>query len=209
MKTFNLFSTLRRILSATVAQSQDIQRTITQFLRLFSFKRTTVVMLIFTYLGVGNVWGAVVSGTTYNTNNSSMPDGWSKTNGANTSNSDVILNTSSAKIETDAFCAKSFTSIKIKARTYGGPDASQKTITVYWVDTDNNNTAKSLGTISPSGTTLTDYTISSPSSITANHNGYIRIKCESTTSSKGSGVSEVTIAYNDDGCSGASDYTLR
>lgn len=206
MKTFNLFSTLRRILSATVAQSQDIQRTITQFLQLFSFKRTTVVMLIFTYLGVGNVWGAVVSGTTYNTSSSSTPDGWTLTgSGA----SGYWYLTSSGKIETSTFCAKSFTSIKLKARKYGGSSNAQALITVSWVDTDNNNNVTALGTITPSNTTLTDYTISSPASITANHNGYIRIKCNGANSSRGSGVSEVTITYDDDGCSGASDYTLR
>ena len=157
-------------------------------------------------IGSLQMWGAVVSGTRYTTNNSSMPDGWSKTNGNNTSNSYVILNTTSAKIETSSFCAKSFSSITLAARTYGGPSNAQKVITVYWVDTDNNNTAKSLGTISPSNTTVTDYTISSPASLTyQNHNGYIRIKCAGAGSSKGSAVASVIINYDDTGCSSSYD----
>lgn len=139
-----------------------------------------------------NVWSAVTSGTTYNTEStSSLPTGWSGSGGGT---SYIQLTASSNYIKTDNFQQGGFTSIKIKARKYGGPSDAQAKITVSWYDkTSGNETV--LGTVTPTNTTLTDYTISSPSNPTANTEGYIKIQCKGASSSKGSGVSQVTITY--------------
>ena len=163
-------------------------------------KRLAMVLTMLLIVGIGQVWGAVTSGITYNTT-SSMPEGWSK-NGDYHNNSYLKLVASTNYIQTDAFCVKSFSSIKIKARKYGGPTDNQAKITVEWIV---GKDAISLGTITPSNTTLTDYTISSPTSVSADQEGYIKISCKGASSSKGSGVSQVTITYTSGNCSGGGD----
>ena len=160
-------------------------------------KRFAMVLTMLVMLGVTQAWGAVISGDTYSTA-SSMPTGWSK-NGDYNNSSYLKLVASTNYIQTDAFCVKSFSSIKIKARKFGGPTDAQAKITVEWIV---GNNSISLGSITPTNTTLTDYTISSPTSVSANQEGYIKISCKGASSSKGSGVSQVTITYTSGNCSG-------
>lgn len=140
------------------------------------------------------MWGAVVSGTTYNTNNSSTPQNWSISGGTGSGNSYIGLTASSNYIQTDAFCQNGITSIRVKARTYSSPSDAQKLITIEWVPTSGSTIT--LGTLSPSSNSLSNYTLSSLSNTpTANTTGSIKISCKGASSSKGSGVSEVTITY--------------
>ncbi len=159
-------------------------------------KRLAMVLTMLLIVGIGNAWGAVISGNTYNTT-SSMPAGWSK-NGEYNNNSYLKLVASTNYIQTDAFCVKSFSSIKIKARKFGGPTDAQAKITIEWIV---GNNSISLGSITPTSTTLTDYTISSPTAVSADNEGYIKISCKAASSSKGSGVSQVTITYTSGNCS--------
>ena len=139
------------------------------------------------------MWADVVSGTTYNTSStSSLPTGWSGEDGGGTAY--VKLTASTYYIQTSNFAQNGFTSIKIKARTYGGPSADQALITVSWYDAST-SAETVLGTVAPTGTTLTDYTISSPTNPTGNTTGYVKIQCKGAGSSKGSGISQVTITY--------------
>lgn len=157
-----------------------------------------LLLVLFLTLTASTAWGAVSSGSTYSVSNSNIPSDWSMSAGANTSTSYFILNTNTAYIQTDDFCVKSFSSIKLKARKYGGPSAAQLVITVEWI-VDGSSTV--LGTISPTSTSLSNYTISSPTSITPNQEGYVKISCKGASSSKGSGVSEITITYTEGSCS--------
>lgn len=139
-------------------------------------------------------WGQVVSGTTYNTTSSTnFPTGWTYDGEFATGNNPYLkLVASTNYIQTSNFAQNGFTSIKLKARKFGGPSAAEALITVSWY---NNNTETVLGTIAPTSTTLTDYTISSPTNPTGNTTGYIKIQCKGASGSKGSGVSAVTITY--------------
>lgn len=155
-------------------------------------------------MSIGEMWGAVVSGTTYETKGS-MPTGWSK-NGDYQSTSYLKLISTSNYIQTDAFCQNGITSVKVKARTYGGPNETQRVITIEWVPTSGSTIT--LGTVDPSSTTLTDLTLSSLSNTpTANTTGSIKISCKSSNGSKGAGVSEVTITYTSGSCGGTT-YTV-
>ena len=159
------------------------------------------VMLVF---GVTSAWGEVVSGTTYDTKNtSSLPTGWSGMDGGGTSY--IKLTASTHYVQTDKFSAGSITSIKVKARKFGGPSDDQALITVSWYS-GSPMTETVLGTIAPTNTTLTDYTISSPAAITAGK-GYVEIQCKGASSSKGSGISQVTINYTQPS-TGVSDPTF-
>lgn len=151
-----------------------------------------IMMACLTVLGVGNAWGAVVSGTTYNTNSGNTPTGWTISGGTGTGASYIGLTYDDKYIQTDEFCVSSFSSITLSARKYGGPSAAEALITVSWwvggVETV-------LGTVAPTGTSLSDYTISSPASVSANSEGYVKISCKSSASGRGSGVGAVTITY--------------
>ena len=161
-----------------------------------------MLLLFALIVGSGTAWADVVSGTTYSTpSTSNLPDGWS---GDGSGTSYVQLTSSSNYIQTSSFAQNGFTSIVVKARTYGGPSAEQAVITVSWYS-DENETV--LGTISPSSKTLTNYTISSPNNPTGNTTGYIKIQCKGASSSKGSGVSEVTINYTA-ASGGSTTYTV-
>lgn len=160
--------------------------------------RKFLILSIFLLLSffTTNAWGAVISENTYSTA-SSMPTGWSK-NGDYNNDSYLKLVASTNYIQTDAFCVKSFSSIKLKARKFGGPSASQAEITIEWIV---GNNSISLGSITPTSTTLTDYIISSPTAVSADNEGYIKISCKNASDSKGSGVSAVTITYTSGNCS--------
>ncbi|MCQ2321511.1 MAG: chitobiase/beta-hexosaminidase C-terminal domain-containing protein [Bacteroidales bacterium] len=154
-------------------------------------KLTFLILALFALIA-GPGRAEVVSGTTYETKStSSLPNGWTG-NGGGTSY--IQLTSSSNHITTDNFIQNGFTSIVLKARKYGGPSDAQALITVSWYDAATSNETV-LGTIAPTSTTLTDYTISSPTNPTGNTSGYIKIQCKGASSSKGSGVSEVTISY--------------
>ena len=73
--------------------------------------------------------------------------------------------------------------ITIKARKYGGPNETQGKISVKQGDTE-------LTTVSPTSTSLSDY---GPTSISPTGTGSITISCPGASSSKGCGVSEITI----------------
>jgi len=151
----------------------------------------TMLLLCALVGSITSGWAAVVSGTTYNTQSvSSLPVGWSGSDGGGTSYLKLIE--SNYYIQTSDFAQNGFTSIKIKARKFGGPSAAQALITVSWYT---NNTETVLGTIAPSNTTLSDYTISSPTNPAANTTGYVKIQCKGASSAKGSGISQVTINY--------------
>ena len=166
-------------------------------------------LLMVMLLSVGNVWGAVVSGTTYNLKGNSLPTDWSGTNtwSATSATSYFLLTAAANYVQTDEFCQGGFTSIKVKARKYGGPASGQEVVTVSWVE--KGGSAKALGTITPTTTTLTDYTISSPASVTGNKEGYIKITASSTAANgKGAGIQEVTINYTAGSCTAAEPHTV-
>ena len=139
----------------------------------------------------GSAWGQVVSGTTYSTPSvNSLPSGWSGNDGGGTSY--IKLTAADNYIQTASFSQNGFSSIKLKARKFGGPSDAQALITVSWYS---NNTETVLGTIAPTNTSLNEYTISKPTNPTGNTEGYVKIQCKGASSSKGSGVSEVTINF--------------
>ena len=149
----------------------------------------SMLLLCALIVGSGNLWADVVSGTTYNTG--TLPTGWS---GDGTSGSYYLLSYSTNYIQTSEFAQNGFTSIKLNARTYGGPTDAQKLITVSWYDSST-SAETVLGTISPTSKNLADYTIDSPTNPTANTTGYIKIQCKGAGSNKGSGIAQVTITY--------------
>lgn len=154
------------------------------------FSRLVMVAVINVFASV-LMFGQVVSGNTYNTEAvSSLPTGWTGNDGGGTSYIKLIA--SSHYIQTSDFSQNGFTSIKVKARKFGGPSDAQALITVSWYT---NGTETVLGTIAPTNTSLTDYTINSPTNPAGNTTGYVRIQCKGASSSKGSGVSQVTITY--------------
>jgi hypothetical protein len=153
----------------------------------------TMLLLCALVAGSLSVWADVVSGKTYDTKStSSLPTGWSGSDGGGTTY--VKLTASSNYIQTSNFTQNGFTSITLKARKFGGPTDAEALITVSWYDSSTSAETE-LGTVAPSNTTLTDYTISSPTNPTGNTTGYIKIQCKGAGSSKGSGVSQVTITY--------------
>lgn len=151
-----------------------------------------IMMVCLTVLGVGNAWGAVVSGTTYNTNSGNTPTGWTISGGTGTGGTYIGLTYDDKYIQTDEFCVSSFSSITLSARKYGGPSDAEALITVSWWG---GGVETVLGTVAPTGTSLSNYTISSPASVSANSEGYVKISCKSSASGRGSGVGAVTITY--------------
>ena len=154
--------------------------------------RVCMLVAVMSAAFTGSAWGIVVSGTTYETKvTNSLPEGWS---GNGTGGSYIQLTSSTNYIQTSSFSQNGFTSIKVKARKYGGPSDAQALITVSWYDKDTSDETV-LGTVAPTSTSLSDYTISSPTNPTGNTSGYVKIQCKGAGNSKGSGVSEVTITY--------------
>ena len=144
-------------------------------------------------LGIGNAWARIYVGKLYSTAGS-LPSGWTKDGDYAGGNDDYVkLVASTNYIQTEEFYQNGFTSIIIKARTVGGPSEAQALITVDWVEKGGSTTV--LGTITPSRNKFKNDTIKSPASVTGNKAGYIKISCKGAGSSKGSGISEVTINY--------------
>ena len=100
-------------------------------LKLFSRVPILAFLLVFltTVFGVGNAWGTVVSGTTYTTNTSSFPTGWTKSQGSGSTTSYIALY-SGNYIQTDDFCQNGITSIVVKGRKVGGPSETERILTV-------------------------------------------------------------------------------
>ena len=163
----------------------------------FTFVLTVLALVacVFTPMGM---MGQVVSGTTYNTTStSSMPTGWSS-NGTNAGGSSagyyILLGTSDSYIKTSNFTQNGFSKVVVKARKYNGPSTAQAKIYVSWYDATT-SAETVLGTLDPTSTTLSNYTISSPTNPTGNTTGYIKIQCKGASNSTGSGISQVTITY--------------
>ena len=154
----------------------------------------SMLLMLMMCLGM-SAWAEVTSGTAYNVNKNSTPTGWTLA-GTNSNTSYFQLFSSTNYIQTDNFEMTSLTSIKLKARTYGGPSDAQKLITVTWVPTSGSSVV--LGTLSPTSTTLTDYALASanftntPSAGT----GSIKLTASNGTSAKMPAVSQVTITYS-------------
>ena len=167
--------------------------------RKFTFLMTAF-LLMFSYAGLAQV----VSGTTYSTPSvSELPEGWIGVDGGGTTYIKLIA--AEHYIRTADFEQEGFISITLKARKFGGPSATQAQISVSWYDEDDVETV--LGTIDPTSTTMTNYTISSPAT-TQSGTGYIKIQNKGASSSKGSGVSEVTITYTEPGGIQPTTYTV-
>ena len=164
-------------------------------------------LLMLISFSVGNVWGAVVSGTTYVTNTSSFPSGWTKDVNSASSATQLVLYSGNF-IQTDDFCQNGFTSIVVKARKYGGPSDTERIITVEWVPSNGDDPVV-LGTLDPTTTTLTNKTLSSfTNTPTANTSGSIKIYCAAAASTKGDAVSEVTITYTAGTCGSSCTNTV-
>jgi len=150
---------------------------------------------------IGQIWGAVESGTTYTTDpkTPSVPANWTVNSYANDANYTKLASNTNY-IQTEEFCQNGFTSIKIKARKFGGPSAAQAVISVEWFENGGSSTV--LATVSPTSTSLTDYTLSELESVTGNKSGYIKISCKEASGGKGCGVSQVTITYTAGSCGG-------
>lgn len=155
-------------------------------------RKFTFLLLVLMALFASPGWAEVQSGHTYETKAvSSLPQGWT---GSGSGSQFIQLTTAENYIATDQFNQYGFTSIVLKARKYGGPSEAQATITVSWYDAET-STETVLGTIIPTSTTLTNYTISSPTNPEVSTDGFIKIQCKNAGSGKGSGISEVTINY--------------
>lgn len=157
--------------------------------------------LLMAVLSIGQVWADVESGTTYTTDpkTPSVPANWTVNSYANDANYTKLASNTNY-IQTDEFCQNGFTSIKIKARKFGGPSAAQAVISVEWFENGGSSTV--LATVSPTGTSLVDYTLSELESVTGNKSGYIKISCKEASGGKGCGVSQVTITYTAGTCGG-------
>ena len=116
----------------------------------------------------------------------SEPNGWVVSNGATDKSSYWALLGSKLSITSPSITCSSIKSIDITARKYGGPSESQATIQVKFGDTV-------LGTVSPTSTTLTKYTITGPFT---GSTGSFEVSCPNSTSAKGSGISQIVVTYN-------------
>ena len=160
----------------------------------FTFLIAALALLTMINLPGKAVGQSVVSGTTYSTTKpSNLPTGWSGQQNTSNNSSYFSLTYNTDYIQTASFEQTGFSSIKLKARKYGGPTSPNETITVSWYNSDK-KTETVLGTIAPTTTTLKDYTISSPATVAAG-TGYVKIQCKNAGSNKGSAVSEVTLTF--------------
>ena len=145
---------------------------------------------------------AVVSGTAYQIKGNTLPENWTSSNtwSGNSTTSYFLLNKAENYLQTEEFCQNGITSIVVNARKYGGPSADQLVISVEWIPTTGD--AVLLGTVSPSSTSLTNYTIDDLAAVTANTTGSIKLSCKAAASSKGSGLQVLTINYTAGSCGG-------
>ena len=140
-------------------------------------------------MGAGSAWAdeVTIASFTASTYNSGTSNNWvvSDANYATAGGGYYQLTNSEASIVTPAIDWSNYTdiTITIKARKYGGPDATQGKISV-------NQESTELTSYSPSSTTLTN---SSALSISPSGTGSLTIACLGASSNKGCGVSEITI----------------
>ena len=157
-----------------------------------------LTLLMLMCIGVTQMWGEVVSGTAYTTTSGSFPTGWTKLS-SNEQSKYLGLQANTNYIQTENFCQNGFTSIVVSARKVGGPSDAQKEITIEWVPEV--GSAVVLGTVSPSGTSLENLTLSSfTNTPSANTSGSIKLSCKGASDNKGSGVGAVTITYTAGTC---------
>lgn len=123
-------------------------------------------------------------------NQAGANSGWSKSTGGYNNGYEKLV-ASTHYITSPSFTCSSIEKVVIKERTFGGPNNDQKKTTCEFVPSSGSSTT--LGTASPSSTVLTNYTIT-PSS-TVSGTGSIKISNKQASSSKGAGVSEITIYY--------------
>lgn len=116
---------------------------------------------------------------TFNSN-----QGWT-INGATKKNGYHALLGSTKYILSPEFTFTKITSITIKARTFGGT-GNNNTIKITYGD-------KVLGTILPTDSTLRTYSLTNLATLSGK--GSIKFAAPSSSSSKGPGISEITIAY--------------
>lgn len=160
----------------------------------------SIILFVVLLVGGETALADVVSGTTYSTpNENNLPTGWTGYT-YNTSGSYAQLTKPVHYIQTSNFCQNGFSSIVLKARKYGGPNDTEKVITVTWYDATT-SAQTVLGTVSPTSTDLTNYTISNPTNPAAFTTGYIKITCPGNNGAKGSGVSQITINFTSCGVS--------
>ena len=116
----------------------------------------------------------------------SSHDGWTITGTTDSSGSTkYYIMKSEAVIESPSFSFNSIKSVKVKTRTY----SSKANTDVYYGDTK-------LGTITATGTSLADKTLTITTSPAAG-TGTVQVRAGSdATSSQGAGVQEVTITYD-------------
>ena len=150
----------------------------------------------------GSLMAAVVSGTAYQIKGNTLPENWTSSNtwSGNSTTSYFLLNNAENYLQTEEFCQNGITSIVVNARKYGGPSADQLVISVEWIPTTGD--AVLLGTVSPSSTSLANYTIDDLAAVTANTTGSIKLSCKAAASNKGSGLQVLTINYTAGSCGG-------
>ncbi len=151
---------------------------------------TRMLLLVALLVGSVSVWGEKVTIASFNATDyyGGTTGGWSVTNSdyaTSKAGNYYKLIASNAKITTPSINWSSYSNITITitARTYGGPNATQKKISVTQNSTE-------LTSYSPSST---DPVASSALSITPTGTGSLIIACLSASSSKGSGVYEILI----------------
>lgn len=110
-------------------------------------------------------------------------DGWNTD--ADISGKYYQLINNEAFIESPIIKFTKILSIKTTARTYGGPNSSQKIISITY-------NGQKIGEIQPTSSTLTEYELSD---ISVAGNGKIKFSCPGASSNKGSGISAITISY--------------
>ena len=148
----------------------------------------------------GSLMAAVVSGTAYQIKGNTLPENWTSSNtwSGSSTTSYFLLNNAENYLQTEEFCQNGITSIVVNARKYGGPSADQLVISVEWIPTTGD--AVLLGTVSPSSTSLANYTIDDLAAVTANTTGSIKLSCKAAASGKGSGLQVLTINYTAGSC---------
>lgn len=146
----------------------------------------TILLLCALIVGGGSVWAA--DPVTIATFTVASHTGWTiEADGNSNSPTYYLLIAADKYIESPSIVFSNYKNVKItiKARKYGGPSNDQKVVSIYQGSTS--NVLGSYG--GPSGTSLVN---SSAISISPS-DGKIRVACLGASSSKGCGVSEITI----------------
>lgn len=143
---------------------------------------TKLALLLVMFVGGVTAWAEEETIVSFS---NSENTGWTiNGNPAYTNSGGYQLVASTMSIVTPSITWSNYSDIKItiKARKYGGPNATQGKISVSQGETE-------LLSVSPTSTTLTNYGPSAISPV----DGTITISCPGASSSKGCGISEITI----------------